>query len=191
MPIYVATDEICQVTSALPAVDQEQLLESQETARPAQPIKPPEVTVSSSTHGRFGTVFAVVDANHRYSPQSAVLALLLLPERMCIKDGDHLVAEPFSQRAKEVPSRFQWAQSKDIALNHMQPGTPTQNAWVERFNKTFRTGVLDCCIFDSLQDVREMTADWLNRYNQHRPHESLDRIPPVEYRVKKFPNLYF
>ena len=36
-----------------------------------------------------------------------------------------------------------------------------------------------------------MTADWLQRYNHHRPHEALGRIPPVEYRVKLFPNLYF
>ena len=37
----------------------------------------------------------------------------------------------------------------------------------------------------------DWTADWLHRYNHHRPHEALGRIPPVEYRVKLFPNLYF
>lgn len=36
-----------------------------------------------------------------------------------------------------------------------------------------------------------MTADWLHRYNHHRPHEALGRIPPVEYRVKLFPSLCF
>ncbi|OSZ67382.1 integrase core domain-containing protein [Hydrogenophaga sp. IBVHS2] len=85
----------------------------------------------------------------------------------------------------------QWAQNKGIALQHIQPGKPTQNAYVERFNKTYRTEVLDCYVFDSLQEVRDMTADWLHRYNHHRPHEALGRIPPVEYRVKLFPNLYF
>jgi putative transposase len=49
----------------------------------------------------------------------------------------------------------------------------------------------DPYVFDSLQEVRDMTADWLHRYNHHRPHEALGRIPPVEYRVKLFSNLYF
>lgn len=51
--------------------------------------------------------------------------------------------------------------------------------------------MLDCYVFDSLREVRQMTENWLHRYNYHRPHESLGRIPPVEYRVKQFPNLYF
>ena len=85
----------------------------------------------------------------------------------------------------------EWARSKGIALNHIQPGSPTQNAYVERFNKTYRTEVLDCYVFESLQEVRQMTEDWLHRYNRHRPHESLGRIPPVEYRLKQVPDLYF
>ena len=51
--------------------------------------------------------------------------------------------------------------------------------------------MLDCYVFESLQEVRDMTTDWLHRYNHHRPHEALGRIPPVEYRVKLFPNLNF
>jgi putative transposase len=85
----------------------------------------------------------------------------------------------------------------DMALNprhgfgllyDIQPSKPTQNAYVERLNKTYRTEALDCYVFDSLQEVRDMTADWLHRYNHHRPHEALGRIPPVEYLVKLFPN---
>ena len=75
--------------------------------------------------------------------------------------------------------------------HHIQPGEPTQNAYVERFNKTYRTEVLDCHVFDSLQEVRDMTVDWLHRYNHRRPHESLGRNPHVEYRVKPFSNRYF
>lgn len=85
----------------------------------------------------------------------------------------------------------QWAQSKGIELHHIQPGKPAQNAYVERFNRTYRTEVLDCHVFESLPEVRSMTEDWLHRHNLHRPHESIGRIPPAAYRVKRFPNLYF
>lgn len=52
-----------------------------------------------------------------------------------------------------------------------------------------KTEVLDCYVFESLQKERSMTEGWLHRYNHHRPHESLDRTPPVPYGVKRFPNL--
>jgi putative transposase len=85
----------------------------------------------------------------------------------------------------------QWAQSKGITLQHIQPYKPTPNAYVERINKTSLTEVIGCYVFDRLKEVRDMTADWLHGYNHQRPHEALGRIPPVEYRVELFPNLYF
>lgn len=50
--------------------------------------------------------------------------------------------------------------------------------------------MLDCYVFESLQEVRDLTQDLLHRYNHHWPHESLGRVTPFEYRVKQFPNLY-
>jgi putative transposase len=46
-------------------------------------------------------------------------------------------------------------------------------------NRTYRTEVLDCYVFDSLNEVRRMTEEWMHRYNHERPHESLGRLPPV------------
>ena len=68
------------------------------------------------------------------------------------------------------------AASKGIGLNHIQPGKPTQkNAYLERFNKTYRTEVLDCYVFELLQEVGDMAQDWLQRYNHHRPQASWGR----------------
>jgi putative transposase len=62
-----------------------------------------------------------------------------------------------------------------------RPGKPNQNAYIERFNRTDRDAVLDCYVFETLDEVRRMTADWLIRDNEHRPHESLGHGSPRQY----------
>jgi putative transposase len=62
-----------------------------------------------------------------------------------------------------------WAEEHQIILAHIQPGKPAQNAYVERFNRTFREDVLDAYLFDSLSEVREITEQWLEEYNAIRP----------------------
>jgi len=52
------------------------------------------------------------------------------------------------------------------------------NAYIERFNRTFRHEVLDAFVFESLRQVRQITRDWIQEYNEERPHDSLGKIPP-------------
>lgn len=80
-----------------------------------------------------------------------------------------------------------WASDHNVTLQFIQKGKPTQNAYIERFNRTYRHGVLDCYVFNSLAEVRAITEDWLEHYNHRRPHESLGRIPPKSYPVTKSP----
>ena len=75
----------------------------------------------------------------------------------------------------------QWAQRHGVELLHIQPGKPTQNAYIERFNRTFRTEVLDRYVFTTLAEVRRMTDDWQHRYNHDRPHRSLGSLSPIRY----------
>lgn len=63
----------------------------------------------------------------------------------------------------------------------MQPGKPAQNAYIERFNRTFREDVLDAYIFDSIQEVRQISEWWLEEYNNERPHQALDGLTPYEF----------
>ena len=51
-----------------------------------------------------------------------------------------------------------------------------------RFNRSFRNEVLDAHIFESIADAREIAEDWLRRYNEIRPHDSLGSLPPARYR---------
>jgi putative transposase len=147
--------------------------------------------------GRRFRTFNVIDELNREAVRIEVDTSL--PEACVIQALSKLVevrGAPLSIRLDNepefiAPALCDCAVAKGIELRHIQPGQPTHNAYVERFNKTYRTEVLDCYVFDSLAEVRAMTADWLQRYNHHRPHEALGRVPQVEYRIKRFPDLYF
>jgi len=58
---------------------------------------------------------------------------------------------------------------------------PTSNAFIERFNRSYREEVLDAYLFDSLEQVRAITETWLETYNTERPHESLGQVPPLSF----------
>lgn len=56
------------------------------------------------------------------------------------------------------------------------------DAYIERFNRTYRHEVLNAYVFESLRQVREITQAWIIEYNEERPHDSLGKIPPAMFR---------
>ena len=74
-----------------------------------------------------------------------------------------------------------WAYTRGVRLHFIQPGKPTQNAFVESFNGTFRDECLDEHWFVSLDDAREKIETWRREYNQDRPHGSLGKRTPEEF----------
>lgn len=74
-----------------------------------------------------------------------------------------------------------WGKANRVLIYHIQPGRPTQNAFIERFNRTYRNEVLNLYLFRSLDQVRELTAEWMTIYNEHRPHEALRGMAPCIY----------
>ena len=95
-----------------------------------------------------------------------------LPDQIRVDNGPELIAEVL----------VNWCEARSVTLAHIQPGKPNQNAYIERFNRTYREEVLNAHLFESLDEVREMTWEWMIQYNEERPHESLGGIPPSQYR---------
>ena len=73
----------------------------------------------------------------------------------------------------------EWANGHGIELRFIQPGKPSQNSFFERFNRMYRTEVLDRYVFESLDEVRTLTQEFQNHYNHVRPHRSLGKLTPV------------
>lgn len=75
----------------------------------------------------------------------------------------------------------QWAEEHGVQLEFIKQGKPTQNAFIERFNRTYRTEILDFYLFITLNEAREITESLLMEYNNERPQESLNNLTPEEY----------
>ena len=66
------------------------------------------------------------------------------------------------------PDRRSGAQARECPILH-PPGGPAQNAFIERFNRTYREEVLDALLlWVSTQEV-QLSDAWLVTYNGHRP----------------------
>ena len=75
----------------------------------------------------------------------------------------------------------EWCCERGIELRFIQPGKPDQNAYIERFNRSYRTEVLNAHLFESIGELRALTDAWLRIYNRERPHDSLGRVPPLTF----------
>ena len=93
------------------------------------------------------------------------------PAAIRVDNGPELTAQTF----------VDWCASHTIELRYIQPGKPDQNAYIERFNRSYREEVLSAYVFESIEQVRLLTDDWLRTYNEERPHDSLGRVPPLTF----------
>lgn len=96
------------------------------------------------------------------------------PQAIRLDNGPELIAERF----------MSWCAERGIELRYIQPGKPDQNAFIERFNRTYRTEVLNAYVFESLDQIREISAEWVQSYNEERPHDALAGLPPATYRAQ-------
>jgi putative transposase len=74
-----------------------------------------------------------------------------------------------------------WAYQHGSKIDFSRPGKPTDNAFVESFNGTFRAECLDTHWFVDLKEARQLIEAWRREYNESRPHASLDDRTPSEF----------
>lgn len=93
-----------------------------------------------------------------------------LPDVLRTDNGPEFLGECFTE----------WCHDNGIVIDYIEPGKPNQNAYIERFNRSYRTEVLDTWLFHDLDEVREITWAWMLEYNEERDHDSLGGMTPFE-----------
>lgn len=83
------------------------------------------------------------------------LALLIewrgKPEKIRVGNGPEFIAGKLKD----------WCEKNGIIIHYIQPGTPTQNSLIERFNRTFRTEFLNVYLFENLKQMRNYSEIWM------------------------------
>ncbi len=135
----------------------------------------------SLTDGRSIRAFNVVD-DYNLEGALNIDVDLSMPARRVIQSLERLVewrGKPNSIRCDNGPKYIsQQLRDSAIELKYIQPGKATQNAYIERFNRTVRQECLDLHLFDSVEQAQNLTTQWLWVCNNERPHFALGGIPP-------------
>jgi putative transposase len=111
-----------------------------------------------------------------------------LPAERVIRSLNQIIewrGRPFAIRVDNGPEYIsgklmEWAENQGIALSHIQPGKPQQNAYVERYNRTVRHEWLDQYIIESIEEAQEFATQWLWNYNNERPNMGIGGITPAQ-----------
>lgn len=94
------------------------------------------------------------------------------PKKIRVDNGPEFISKVF----------IKFCMDQQIEICYIQPGKPTQNAYIERFNRTFREDILDAYLFESVQQVNAMAYKWQLEYNQNHPHKALNGQSPWLYK---------
>jgi putative transposase len=136
--------------------------------------------------GRSFRLFNVIDDFNREA--LAIDIDLSLPAERVVRALNQIIewrGKPLAIRSDNGPEYIgsmltHWAEQHGIRLDHIQPGKPQQNAYVERYNRTVRYDWLSHYLFESIEDVQNYATDWMWTYNYERPNMALGGITPKQ-----------
>ena len=94
-----------------------------------------------------------------------------LPEHIVVDNGPEFIGNALDE----------WAYMRDVKLQHIRPGKPVENAYIESFNGKLRDECLNEHWFITLDHAKQEIEQWRQTYNQFRPHSSLNNLAPAEF----------
>lgn len=138
----------------------------------------------SLADGRQLRTFNVLDDYNREG--LGIEVDLSLPSLRVIRSLEQIIewrGKPSAIRLDNGPeyisqSLVDWANNNRITLMYIQPGKPTQNAYIERYNRTVRHEWLDMHAFESVDQAQHLATEWLWLYNNERPNSAIGGVPP-------------
>ena len=135
--------------------------------------------------GRKLRILTIIDTFSRFSPATdprfsyrgedvvqtleRVCATVGYPKTIRVDNGSEFISRDLDL----------WAYANDVVLDFSRPGKPTDNAYIESFNGSFRSECLNAHWFMSLDDARLKLEDWRRDYNEVRPHSAIGNKTPV------------
>lgn len=111
-----------------------------------------------------------------------------LPAERVVRSLDRIIewrGKPHAIRVDNGPEYISstlltWAETHGIAIKHIEPGKPQQNAYIERYNRTVRHEWLSQYLFADIKEVQDTATEWLWTYNHERPNMALGGITPAQ-----------
>lgn len=137
--------------------------------------------------GRAFRVFNLVDDCTREAlaiavgfSLSAVRVVEVLEQVLAARGQPHAIV---CDNGPEFTSRalLRWAHRRGITLDHIRPGKPVENAFVESFNGKLRDECLNLHWFLTIADAQHRTETWRFTYNTARPHRGLGQLTPQQF----------
>jgi putative transposase len=138
----------------------------------------------SLANGRSFRTFNVIDDFNREG--LAIDVDFSMPSLRVIRSLEQIIEQrgkPKAIRCDNGPEyvsgeMVSWAKNNSIKLEYIVSGKPTQNAYVERFNRTVRHEWLDLFHFESIEHAQSLATQWFWTYNYERPNPAVEGIPP-------------
>ena len=125
----------------------------------------------------FTRISPAIDVRYSYRGSDVVDTLERVTEELGTPKSIRVDQGPeFVSKALDL-----WAWLNGVTLDFSRPGKPTDNAFIESFNGSFRAECLNACWFLSLEDAQSKCDAWRSDYNEQRPHSSIGQKTPVEF----------